>query len=201
MVSFRKETGEYLVDYSKFNATNEVQTPLCSARDFEEYQRLLSEKQSTPPIATPNDHNSTSTNEDGRDSFKRSLSSPNGVPVEQSLSLAQNTTDTPVNLGPMNTAVNLGLNSVDTPINLGPMNTAVTLGQNSVNTPNNSKQNTVNTPVNLGQPTVDTPTNIGQPTIAMSMSSRHPIADTPLHLEQPTVDTPLLRDMSNTSDC
>lgn len=181
MVSFRKETGEYLVDYSKFNATNEVQTPLCSARDFEEYQRLLSEKQSTPPIATPNDHNSTSTNEDSRDSFKRSLSSPNGVPVEQSLSLAQNT--------------------MDTSVHLGPMNTAVTLGQNSVDTPNNSKQNTVNTPVNLGQPTVDTPTNIGQPTIAMSMSSRHPIADTPLHLEQPTVDTPLLRDMSNTSDC
>lgn len=31
MISFRKETGEYEVDYMLFNNTYEVDTPLCSA--------------------------------------------------------------------------------------------------------------------------------------------------------------------------
>lgn len=42
VVSFRKETGEYLVDYSRFNATYEVETPLCSAKDYYSYVRLMS---------------------------------------------------------------------------------------------------------------------------------------------------------------
>lgn len=41
VVSFRKETGEYLVDYSKFNNTHEVETPLCSAKVCYEYQRMV----------------------------------------------------------------------------------------------------------------------------------------------------------------
>ncbi|KAL3196510.1 hypothetical protein MRX96_045197 [Rhipicephalus microplus] len=41
LVRFQKDSSEYLVDYSKFNNTYEVETPLCSARDFYEYQRML----------------------------------------------------------------------------------------------------------------------------------------------------------------
>ncbi|XP_077292459.1 ATP-sensitive inward rectifier potassium channel 12-like [Arctopsyche grandis] len=36
IVSFRKETGEYEVDYTLFNNTYEVDTPLCSARQLDE---------------------------------------------------------------------------------------------------------------------------------------------------------------------
>ncbi|KAH8381520.1 hypothetical protein KR093_007438 [Drosophila rubida] len=36
VVSFRKETGEYEVDYTLFNNTYDVDTPLCSAKQLEE---------------------------------------------------------------------------------------------------------------------------------------------------------------------
>ena len=43
VVSFRKETGEYEVDYTLFNDTYDVDTPLCSAKELddlkEEYSR------------------------------------------------------------------------------------------------------------------------------------------------------------------
>ncbi|CAL1265579.1 unnamed protein product [Larinioides sclopetarius] len=76
VVSFRKETGEYLVNYSKFNATNEVQTPLCSARDFYEYQRILSEATKSPVFVNPPDNSTTSSSI--RDGYQRSISSPDG---------------------------------------------------------------------------------------------------------------------------
>lgn len=41
LVSYRKETGEYRVDYGKFNNTYEIDTPSCSAKDYYEYQRFL----------------------------------------------------------------------------------------------------------------------------------------------------------------
>ncbi|GIY26397.1 ATP-sensitive inward rectifier potassium channel 12 [Caerostris darwini] len=81
VVSFRKETGEYLVNYSKFNATNEVQTPLCSARDFYEYQKMLSEvTKVTPPFINPSPatDNSTTTTSSSREGYQRSNSSPEG---------------------------------------------------------------------------------------------------------------------------
>lgn len=34
VVSFRKETGEYEVDYTLFNNTYDVDTPLCSAKEL-----------------------------------------------------------------------------------------------------------------------------------------------------------------------
>ncbi|KAF8773898.1 ATP-sensitive inward rectifier potassium like protein [Argiope bruennichi] len=76
VVSFRKETGEYLVNYSKFNATNEVQTPLCSARDFYEYQRILSEATKSPSFVNPPDNSTTSSSI--REGYQRSNSSPEG---------------------------------------------------------------------------------------------------------------------------
>lgn len=36
VVSFRKETGEYEVDYTLFNNTYDVDTPLCSAKQLDE---------------------------------------------------------------------------------------------------------------------------------------------------------------------
>ena len=39
MVSYRRDTGEHRVDYSKFNNTYEVQTPSCSARDLLEREK------------------------------------------------------------------------------------------------------------------------------------------------------------------
>ena len=43
LVSFRKDSGQYAVDYSLFNHTYEVDTPLCSSRDLEEFKKLRDE--------------------------------------------------------------------------------------------------------------------------------------------------------------
>ncbi|CAG2172516.1 unnamed protein product [Oppiella nova] len=45
LVSYRRESGEYRVDYGRFNNTYEVDTPLCSAKDYYEYQRFVSNHQ------------------------------------------------------------------------------------------------------------------------------------------------------------
>ncbi|GLH06104.1 ATP-sensitive inward rectifier potassium, partial [Gryllus bimaculatus] len=42
LVTFKKETGEYEVDYGVFNSTYEVATPLCSARELDERRARLS---------------------------------------------------------------------------------------------------------------------------------------------------------------
>ncbi|KAG8184434.1 hypothetical protein JTE90_026352 [Oedothorax gibbosus] len=147
VVSFRKETGEYLVDYSKFNATNEVQTPLCSARDFAEYQRLLSEKSLNNPLAAATDNsNSTSTNEDNRD-YKRSISSPlGGCNGTLPINLGQSTMDTPFNVGHSSLVppFNLGPPIMETSLNLGPPTTVETP---PADTPGSSGPPTVNTPL------------------------------------------------------
>lgn len=40
LVNFKKETGEYEVDYSLFNNTYEVETPLCSAYTLDQLIQL-----------------------------------------------------------------------------------------------------------------------------------------------------------------
>lgn len=40
IISFRKETGEYEVNYSLFNNTYEVDTPLCSAADLDRIRTI-----------------------------------------------------------------------------------------------------------------------------------------------------------------
>ena len=42
LVSFKKETGEHEVDYSLFNNTYEVDTPLCSAQALDQLLNLNS---------------------------------------------------------------------------------------------------------------------------------------------------------------
>ncbi|KAG1675710.1 G protein-activated inward rectifier potassium channel 4 [Nymphon striatum] len=37
MVSFKKDTGEYKINFGLFNSTYEVDTPLCSAAELDEY--------------------------------------------------------------------------------------------------------------------------------------------------------------------
>lgn len=44
VISYRKESGDYMVDYGKFNSTYEVETPLCSAKDYYQYQKALAEQ-------------------------------------------------------------------------------------------------------------------------------------------------------------
>jgi hypothetical protein len=43
MVSFKKDIGEYAVDHSLFNHTYEVDTPLCSAKDWDELRAVQEE--------------------------------------------------------------------------------------------------------------------------------------------------------------
>ncbi|XP_047995354.1 inward rectifier potassium channel 2-like isoform X2 [Leguminivora glycinivorella] len=45
MVSFRKDTGEYEVDYTSFNNTYDVDTPLCSAKQLDELRATVSTSQ------------------------------------------------------------------------------------------------------------------------------------------------------------
>lgn len=40
LVSFKKELGEYSVDYSLFNSFYEVDTPLCSGEELDELQAV-----------------------------------------------------------------------------------------------------------------------------------------------------------------
>lgn len=42
IISYSKETGDFLVDYGKFNNTYETETPLCSAKQFYEFQKSFS---------------------------------------------------------------------------------------------------------------------------------------------------------------
>ncbi|KAL0841346.1 hypothetical protein ABMA28_015056 [Loxostege sticticalis] len=50
MVTFRKDTGEYEVDYTKFNNTYEVDTPLCSAKQLDELRATVSTSQKLDKI-------------------------------------------------------------------------------------------------------------------------------------------------------
>ena len=50
MVVYNKERQGYEVDYSRFNNTVPVDTPLCSARELEQFYQLPQEPaQSIPP--------------------------------------------------------------------------------------------------------------------------------------------------------
>ncbi|XP_013786774.1 G protein-activated inward rectifier potassium channel 3-like [Limulus polyphemus] len=39
IIAYNKETGEFVVDFGKFNNTYEVETPLCSGKNFDEFSR------------------------------------------------------------------------------------------------------------------------------------------------------------------
>ncbi|XP_065353714.1 G protein-activated inward rectifier potassium channel 3-like isoform X1 [Cloeon dipterum] len=54
LVSFSKDRGGYEVDYSLFNNTYEVETPLCSARDLEHFNRIQDELRHSAEISVQN---------------------------------------------------------------------------------------------------------------------------------------------------
>lgn len=75
LVTYKKDTGEHRVDYSRFNGTYEVETPSCSARELNEIQGKLtnytprsnihfklphSSIQSPSPVSSHISHNTTS---------------------------------------------------------------------------------------------------------------------------------------------
>ncbi|XP_076327085.1 G protein-activated inward rectifier potassium channel 3-like [Tachypleus tridentatus] len=51
LVSYSKETGDYVVDYGKFNNTFEVETPLCSAKEYIDYQNVYSQCGASPQFS------------------------------------------------------------------------------------------------------------------------------------------------------
>jgi potassium inwardly-rectifying channel subfamily J len=51
LINYKKESGEYRVDYSKFNNTYEVDSPTCSAKDLYEYQRYVNQTSPFPRIS------------------------------------------------------------------------------------------------------------------------------------------------------
>ncbi|XP_034180532.1 inward rectifier potassium channel irk-1 isoform X2 [Osmia lignaria lignaria] len=63
IITFKKETGEYEVNYTLFNNTYEVDTPLCSAADLDKIraiQRAKGERMSTSGFAHYRDASSSS---------------------------------------------------------------------------------------------------------------------------------------------
>lgn len=40
VVSFKRDLGQYEVDYTLFNNTKEVDTPLCSAKELDEHRSM-----------------------------------------------------------------------------------------------------------------------------------------------------------------
>lgn len=46
LMSFKKESGEYEVDYAAFNNTREVDTPLCSAKQLDEHREMFNQQDS-----------------------------------------------------------------------------------------------------------------------------------------------------------
>ena len=40
IIDFKRDTGKYEVDYGRFNSTYQVDTPLCSAAELDQFRRL-----------------------------------------------------------------------------------------------------------------------------------------------------------------
>lgn len=68
IITFKKETGEYEVNYTLFNNTYEVDTPLCSAADLDKIRAMQRAKGGTSKLPqTPNKHESPSSLADDKD--------------------------------------------------------------------------------------------------------------------------------------
>ncbi|RWS14672.1 ATP-sensitive inward rectifier potassium channel 12-like protein [Dinothrombium tinctorium] len=76
LVSYKRETGEYRVDYGKFNNTYEVETPMCSAKEYTEYQQYLRRAAHTRG-ASPMDASSKGSDESKASSTESATSSNN----------------------------------------------------------------------------------------------------------------------------
>ncbi|XP_052866627.1 G protein-activated inward rectifier potassium channel 3-like [Anopheles cruzii] len=72
VVSFKRETGEYEVDYTTFNDTYEVDTPLCSARQLHAVKKELN-KQNGVDGSSESDESDTSSVDNGSADRKNSV--------------------------------------------------------------------------------------------------------------------------------
>ncbi|XP_035901028.1 G protein-activated inward rectifier potassium channel 3 isoform X3 [Anopheles stephensi] len=73
VVTFKRETGEYEVDYTTFNNTYEVDTPLCSAHQLHDVKKELSKQNGVAEASSDTDESDTSS-VDNVSSRKNSLS-------------------------------------------------------------------------------------------------------------------------------
>ncbi|XP_053661043.1 G protein-activated inward rectifier potassium channel 3-like [Anopheles marshallii] len=73
VVTFKRETGEYQVDYTTFNNTFEVDTPLCSARQLREFKKELNKQNGVTEASSDSEESDTSS-ADNVSSRKNSLS-------------------------------------------------------------------------------------------------------------------------------
>nr|XP_029724974.1 G protein-activated inward rectifier potassium channel 3-like isoform X1 [Aedes albopictus] len=65
VVTFKRDTGEYEVDYTMFNNTYEVDTPLCSARQLHQVKKELNKQGLVPSSSSSSDESdNSSTSED-----------------------------------------------------------------------------------------------------------------------------------------
>ncbi|XP_050069431.1 G protein-activated inward rectifier potassium channel 3-like isoform X2 [Anopheles maculipalpis] len=60
VVTFKRETGEYEVDYTTFNNTYEVDTPLCSARQLHDVKKELNKQNGVTEVSSDTDESDTS---------------------------------------------------------------------------------------------------------------------------------------------
>uniref|UniRef100_A0A4Y0BKT1 Inward rectifier potassium channel n=1 Tax=Anopheles funestus TaxID=62324 RepID=A0A4Y0BKT1_ANOFN len=73
VVTFKRETGEYQVDYTTFNNTYEVDTPLCSARQLHDVKKELNKQNGVTEVSSDSEESDTSS-ADNVSSRKNSLS-------------------------------------------------------------------------------------------------------------------------------
>ncbi|XP_037074283.1 LOW QUALITY PROTEIN: G protein-activated inward rectifier potassium channel 3-like [Pollicipes pollicipes] len=52
IINFKKDTGTYSVDYSRFNSTYQVDTPLCSAAELDQFRRQQTESAQSTSVGT-----------------------------------------------------------------------------------------------------------------------------------------------------
>ena len=92
VVAYRKDTGQYRVDYSKFNNTYEIEMPTCSARDYYEYhQRYVNSSSALNKRFTSLDLVSKASNED-----REASSADSGVSNTANNTLTISTVDQPM---------------------------------------------------------------------------------------------------------
>ncbi|KAI1291896.1 G protein-activated inward rectifier potassium channel 4 [Halotydeus destructor] len=64
LVRYKRESGEYRVDYSKFNNTYEVDTPSFSAKELYEMQRYTSQNSPFPRVSPTSEYSSSKSDND-----------------------------------------------------------------------------------------------------------------------------------------
>ncbi|XP_058455993.1 G protein-activated inward rectifier potassium channel 3 isoform X2 [Malaya genurostris] len=75
VVTFKRDTGEYEVDYTMFNNTYEVDTPLCSARQLSIVKKELKKQNGVAPSSS-SDESDTSSSSDNGSATARSSNKP-----------------------------------------------------------------------------------------------------------------------------